>query len=281
VYGTFENGRIEEYFDSSTLTAADIRKPSVSQWIGMRMAELHCVDIDAVEGAPHPLEEEGQTWDVAAKRNVAEWLGHARGVLALPSFPEDVRREIDIDGFEETWKRYVAWLDNFESKHGKSPRVFAHNDTQYGNLLRMNKPKPGTPEHRQIVVVDFEYASPNSAAFDIANHFHEWTANYHGPTPHLLDPSIYPTARERDNFYRAYLAAHAPNTSPRADALKAMDALTSAWSPASHGMWAVWGLVQARDDLEQPGDGEPEFDYIGYARCRIELFRKGVEELIG
>jgi choline kinase len=60
-----------------------------------------------------------------------------------------------------------------------------------------------------------------------------------------------------------------------------MDALTSAWSPASHGMWAVWGLVQARDDLEQPGDGEPEFDYIGYARCRIELFRKGVEELIG
>jgi choline kinase len=132
----------------------------------------------------------------------------------------------------------------------------------------------------QIIVVDFEYASPNSAAFDIANHFHEWTANYHGPTPHLLDPTRYPTQTQRDNFYTAYLQAQAsaPTNVSKSD-LDAIDALVRAWSPASHAMWAVWGLVQARDELEQPGDTEPEFDYIGYARCRFELFRRGVEEL--
>lgn len=26
-------------------------------------------------------------------------------------------------------------------------------------------------EHRQLVVIDFEYASPNTRAYDIANHF--------------------------------------------------------------------------------------------------------------
>ena len=57
----------------------------------------------------------------------------------------------------------------------------------------------------QIIVVDFEYASPNAAAFDIANHFHEWTASYHGGTHALLNQSLYPRPSERHNFYRAYL----------------------------------------------------------------------------
>jgi len=45
------------------------------------------------------------------------------------------------------------------------------------------------------------------------------------------------------------------------------------WSPASHGMWAMWGIVQARDDLERCRMGtDAEFDYIGYAKCRMGKF---------
>lgn len=137
----------------------------------------------------------------------------------------------------------------------------------------------------QIIVVDFEYASPNPAAFDIANHFHEWTVDYHGPTPHILDPARYPTREERQNFYRAYLThtgchidAPEPLFAPdlSADALAAemerLDSQVRVWSPASHGMWAVWGIVQARE-LVEGKDGEPEFDYLGYALCRMERFR--------
>ena len=153
----------------------------------------------------------------------------------------------------------------------------------------------------QIIVVDFEYASPNPAAFDIANHFHEWTANYHGATPHLLDPSRYPSPDERRNFYRAYLthtdchldapaSAPVPAAAPdlSADALAAematLDGHVRLWSPASHGMWAVWGIVQARETVELDGKdggggGEPEFDYLGYAQCRITGFRRELRAL--
>lgn len=39
---------------------------------------------------------------------------------------------------------------------------------------------------------DYEYASYNPIAFDIANHFCEMAANYHTETPHVLDYRKYP-----------------------------------------------------------------------------------------
>lgn len=45
------------------------------------------------------------------------------------------------------------------------------------------------------------------------------------------------------------------------------------WSPASHGVWAVWGVVQAREDVERSQDeGELEFDNIAYAKGRMQAF---------
>lgn len=77
----------------------------------------------------------------------------------------------------------------------KRQLVFAHNDvslqrhrssagldtnrlgqTQYGNLLRL-EPSEESPlllpanEHKQLVVIDFEYASANTPGFEFANHF--------------------------------------------------------------------------------------------------------------
>lgn len=45
------------------------------------------------------------------------------------------------------------------------------------------------------------------------------------------------------------------------------------WSIASHAGWAIWGIVQAREDLENQ-IAEPEFDYIGYAKGRLTSFHK-------
>lgn len=118
-------------------------------------------------------------------------------------------------------------------------------------------------------MVDFEYAAPNPAAFDIANHFHEWTANYHTEDPHILIPSQYPSPEERRNFYKAYLA----HANPDHGDVELLDKQVGIWSPASHAMWAIWGLVQAREDLENRVE-QPEFDYVGYSLCRIASFRK-------
>ena len=60
--------------------------------------------------------------------------------------------------------------------------------------------------------------------------------------------------------------------------MKLLDQQVRAWSPASHAMWAIWGIVQAREALEDK-DGEPEFDYIGYSRGRMEAFRREIRAL--
>lgn len=57
-----------------------------------------------------------------------------------------------------------------------------------------------------------------------------------------------------------------------------LDRQVQLWSPSSHAMYAVWGIVQAREALE--GDGDGEFDYIGYARCRMESFRRELRALM-
>lgn len=109
----------------------------------------------------------------------------------------------------------------------------------------------------------------------------EWTANYHGPTPHLLDPARYPTRDQRRNFYKAYIT-HANPSIPEAEREERMNILerqVRLWSPASHGMWAVWGLVQAKDTLGLDDGGDPEFDYLGYARCRFEGFQRSFKDL--
>lgn len=56
---------------------------------------------------------------------------------------------------------------------------------------------------------DYEYASYNAVAYDIANHFCEMAADYHTETPHILDFSKYPG---KDVLFASnqYLSSHPP-----------------------------------------------------------------------
>jgi len=108
----------------------------------------------------------------------------------------------------------------------------------------------------------------------------EWTANYHGPTPHL-DPALYPTLDQRRNFYRSYVTHANPSISgaEREEMMDALEKQVQLWSPASHATWAIWGVVQAKDILEVDDGAEPEFDYLGYAQCKFEEFQRGLKNL--
>ncbi|RXW19993.1 hypothetical protein EST38_g5874 [Candolleomyces aberdarensis] len=285
VFGTFENGRLEEYFDSTTLTVGDIRDPLISGWIGTRMAEFHSVDMEVVS-PPSDIPETG-IWKPSVETWISTWLPYAHEVLSLPSVRREVALELDITRFEKEWHIYLKWLPKVEDKRSGSAMVFGHNDAHYGNLLRLTNALEAD-EHRQIIVVDFEYASPNPAAYDIGNHFHEWCTNYHGSTPHLLDQSRYPTFTQRHNFYASYIkhSNHLGKVTedPVFDAsdldqiVAALDYQVRVWSPASHAMAAMWGIVQAQDDLEN-NVAEPKFDYVGYATGRIKAFRNEILDL--
>ncbi|MCJ1251497.1 hypothetical protein MMC30_008731, partial [Trapelia coarctata] len=185
--GTFINGRFEEFFNARTLTARDLRIPETSKQIAKRMRELHD-GIDLLESERDTGPFVWRNWDKWVKRceEVINWVDHQ--IVSGEAGPPKSRMEkwkkrglicgVEWSVFRNTVERYRKWLDSQYGgpAHLKEQLVFAHNDTQYGNLLRI-EPSGESPlllpanEHKQLVVIDFEYASANVRGLEFANHF--------------------------------------------------------------------------------------------------------------
>lgn len=55
-------------------------------------------------------------------------------------------------------------------------------------------------------MIDFEYAAANTPGQEFANHFSEWTYNYHDPvTSYACNSSRYPSVEEQRRFIKAYV----------------------------------------------------------------------------
>lgn len=69
--------------------------------------------------------------------------------------------------------------------------------------------------HKQLIVIDFEYASANLPGYEFANHFTEWSYNYHDErAPHACTvEGRYPTPEEQLRFAQAYIK-HRPKIAP-------------------------------------------------------------------
>jgi choline kinase len=301
--GTFENGRFEEFFTARTLTKDDIRVPETSRHIAKRLKELHeGIDLEDAERACGPI-----VW-----KNWEKWLSRCTAVISRidPSRPSDKVCGASWEAFTSSVDHYRTWLvSRYGSEEAlKRELVFAHNDTQYGNILRLQADGKSplllpSNEHRQLVVIDFEYASANTPGFEFANHFCEWMADYHDPRePWRMRERRHPTENEMRNFLRAYVE-HSLRGPPKAEVGGAfnLDARVPAgkeqerkgevekevdrlleearvWRAASSAMWAAWGIVQAKLPLDAEGEGEQkvngeeEFDYLLYAQQRALLF---------
>ncbi|RAL15578.1 putative choline kinase [Aspergillus homomorphus CBS 101889] len=225
VLGTFQNGRFEEYFEARPLTPKELRDPLTMKQIAKRMRELHDgVELLAEEREGGPMVF--KNWDKWVDRceQVINWLDKEiqSEHSASKSVSESWRRRGFVCGvpwpvFRRAVDSYRKWL--ISSCGGvnavKQQLVFAHNDTQYGNLLRM-EPSHESPllrpenKHKQLVVIDFEYASANTPGFEFANHFSEWCYNYHDPErPWACNNTDYPTPAQQHQFISAYLS-HRP-----------------------------------------------------------------------
>lgn len=220
--GTFANGRFEEYFYAKTLTPADLRNPDTSRQIAKRMRELH----DGIELLDQERDDGPfvwRNWDKWAPRveQVVSWLDCQIMRLkpgAKPTGSEAWKRRGFICGVP--WKQFRGMVAKYRkylyeqygsSRVVKQQLVFAHNDTQYGNILRL-MPTGESPlllpqnTHKQLVVIDFEYSNANVPGQEFANHFTEWCYDYHDERkPYAFHPTRYPTPEEQDRFIRAYV----------------------------------------------------------------------------
>jgi choline/ethanolamine kinase len=120
----------------------------------------------------------------------------------------------------------------------------------------------------QLVVIDFEYAGYNSRGYDIANHFCEWTYNYHSDNDAVMDMNMYPSVEEQTRFLTSYI--HAAKSDMQVKDLMMEVAL---WRMGPHLFWGLWGLVQANMS-------EIDYDYFLYSSFRINNFRRDLENAI-
>lgn len=292
--GTFANGRFEEYFHAETLRPQDLRIPETSRQIAKRMRELH----EGIDLLPSERDAGPYVW-----RNWDKWVDRAAGIVEYldrqvsssepPCDPAIARLKSKGLICGTSWSVFRAAVDRYraflaEQYNGEqnihAQLVFAHNDTQYGNILRLQPPGESplllpANSHRQLVVIDFEYANANTPGFELANHFSEWCYNYHDPdTPFACRTEHYPGPDEQLRFASAYLAHspyfHAPGSTvsspvlqpartapdaltrpalpPGAPAASDIDAAarqllheTRLWRVACSAQWTAWGIVQA------------------------------------
>jgi choline kinase len=144
--GTFRNGRFEEYFASTTLTAADLRVPETSKQIAKRMRELH----DGIELLERERDEGPFVW-----RNWDKWVERCEQVISFLDSQVSSAGSAPATSKSESWKKrglvcgvewpvfrrmvetYRAWLND---KYGdvaslREQLVFAHNDVCIANFF--------------------------------------------------------------------------------------------------------------------------------------------------
>lgn len=238
--GTFQNGRFEQFFNANPLTPADLRETDVMKQIAKRMRELH----DGIDLLQH--ERDGgssslksfDAWADNAER-IATFLDK-QYESSTDDFPRDsIVHAWKADGyvcgapwplFKKTVLKYRTYLESFYNGQQEinDMLVFAHSDVrmivhelrfsltffqaQYGNILRVRPDDEKSPllqpanQHKQLIVIDFEYAGPNPPGIEFANHFNEWTYNYHDATaPHACNARRYPTPDQQRLFLKAYV----------------------------------------------------------------------------
>jgi ethanolamine kinase len=112
-----------------------------------------------------------------------------------------------------------------------------------------------------VSFIDYEYATPSPAAFDIANHFAEWGG--FDCEHHLL-----PTKAQRLDFIREYVQsyfAHLGNGNPAADQeaeVRQLFAEVDVFRGIPGFYWGIWALIQATIS-------QIDFDYASYAEVRL------------
>ncbi|KAL1889839.1 hypothetical protein Cpir12675_005636 [Ceratocystis pirilliformis] len=247
--GTFQNGRFEEFLNAITLRPQNLREPETSRQIAKRMRELHeGIDLLPAERLGGPaVFNNWNKWQETVEQNIKALdkkydAFKASGGTAGSPTPDTWMTNGYVCGVE--WPVFCDMVkkhrEYVNKAYGSKQRLqealaFCHNDTQYGNILRIEPDNQKSPllqpanKHKQLAVIDFEYAAANVPGLDIANHFTEWAYNYHDPVaPYKCNAEVYPTREEQLRFIRAYVE-HQPQfphsgTTPR---MTPLDSLTN------------------------------------------------------
>ncbi|KAE8453772.1 hypothetical protein EG329_009284 [Mollisiaceae sp. DMI_Dod_QoI] len=276
----FQNGMLYRFIRGAVTSPADLRRVEIWRAVARRLAEWHAVvpclptprepltaEINGSQqlgiSAPTPSRKDPALQ--AAIDNVAPgkpppnvWTVMQKWIYALPMGTEaEKARQAQL---QKELTRLVAEFSNRPGL-GKNSLVFAHCDLLSGNVIIQPRSatNPNAPE--TVSFIDYEYATPSPAAFDIANHFAEWGG-------FDCEHDLLPTQPQRLDFIREYIRsyfAHLGQNLSKTDEdaeVRRLFAEIDVFRGIPGFYWGIWALIQATIS-------QIDFDYASYAEIRL------------
>lgn len=189
LYGTFQGGRVEEFIDSHTLTAAESMDSVIRKDIARSYARLHSLVLPFRKSS-HEHATSRMTESLTKKDVLIE------GLLQT----DDGQEAKDLAGMisSSDWAAELDWVSSLFTRH-ECKMATVVGDNNYLNVLVRN-----CDSECQVMLVDYETATYNYRGIDIGGHFLErqycWsssTSNVTGFPPPDID--------EQRSFCRSYL----------------------------------------------------------------------------
>uniref|UniRef100_A0AAY5KNE4 ethanolamine kinase n=1 Tax=Esox lucius TaxID=8010 RepID=A0AAY5KNE4_ESOLU len=238
LYGIFPEGRLEQYMPSKRLRTEQLFVPELSAEIASKLARFH--------GMVMPFNKE------------PKWLFGTIDRYMNQVMNLKFTREAHIKKFNKLIKYNLpAELESLRVLLAAtpSPVVFCHNDVQEGNILMLENRDHSTDK---LMLIDFEYSSYNYRGFDFGNHFCEWCYDYtYNQWPfYKYTPDNYPS-REQQVISTLSVCWQVFKD----------DWLSYRFALASHFLWGLWSIIQARIS-------KIEFGYMDYAQSRFDAYFK-------
>ena len=270
----FENGLLYRFIQGRVCTAQDLTSEPIWTAVARRLGEWHgSLPINAVVSAEpktngNPLVdrvkdhgrglEKGGSSIALRKPTPNIWQVMLRWVNALPASTEaDAKRKEQLRG--ELERSY----NDLDSSHGlgQDGMIFGHCDLLSANVIVL--PRPGTNgikangTNAVVSFIDYEYATPCPAAFDIANHFAEWGG-------YDCDYTMLPTRSVRRAFLAEYLDSFLTHSSekPAGGTLDTLAVEVDRYRGMPGLYWGIWALIQKTIS-------QIDFDYASYAEVRL------------
>lgn len=278
--GRFKNGLLYGFIPGRPCTAQDLTQEPVWRGIAQKLGEWHArVPISGISSSVP--EQNG----INGHNNNLYGPGMVNGATEINGAHTDTNRIALRGPTPNLWTVMQKWinaLDKDTEKEraraillqqeversfreldsttgiGEQGFVFAHCDLLCANVIQLQSPDaPSTPSVQPVAFIDYEYATPAPAAFDISNHFAEW-AGYD------CDYSMVPTKSVRRGFLEEYIAAYSKNTDQTLDdsAIEPLYQEIDRWRGMPGLYWGIWSLIQAKIS-------EIDFDYAKYAEERL------------
>ena len=217
VVAEFENGIAYQFITGKSINITDALSEDIYPLIAQKLARFHQVP-------------------VMNKQN-ALWLRIEKFINLVPDFHEDIVGNGMFRCKQDLIKEFNFLKNILEDCD--SPLVFCHLDLNLPNIVY-----DGTDVH----FIDVEYAGCSHPAFDIANHFVEFSKPKNieivsSEEKKLDSMKIIPSREFRLAWIRAYFDA-ITDTYTEAE-VDAFYELVQKFVLCSHLMWGAWSLVQA------------------------------------